>query len=480
MMKVAISYPPLGDPRHPTLGQNRQFQWFHNPSFIYPMVPAWAATMLNERGHQVLWNDAIAMCWSADDFQEFMGRERPDVIVIETKTPVVKRHWRIIERIKSDFPGTMTVLAGDHVTALPEESLQMSPVDYVLTGGDYDFLLLNLVDHLENGSPREPGIWFRSNGAPASTGTFVLDHDLDSLPEIDRDLTRWDLYGEHLFIKTPHTYTMAGRDCWYGKCTFCSWTTLYPRYRVRHHEKVLDEIGHLIERYGVREIFDDTGTFPVGGWLERFCHGMIERGYSEKLDISCNARVGAISEEQFRFMARAGFRLLKFGLESGNQDTLDHLRKGTTVKDIVESCRSAKRAGLTVHLTTMVGYPWESLDDAKRTLDLCHRLLTRGDADMLQATIVVPYPGTPLFEEARENGWLTTTDWDGFDMSRPVLDSPISARELESLTRGLYRAFLSPRFLWRTVVSIRSKDDIRFLVRAGKAVLGHLRDFASR
>jgi radical SAM superfamily enzyme YgiQ (UPF0313 family) len=444
------------------------------------MVPAWAATMLKEKGHDVVWNDAIAMCWEEEDFWEFTAHERPDLVMLETKTPVVKKHWRIIKRLKEESPGTITVLVGDHVTALPEESLENSPVDYVLTGGDYDFLLLNLVEHLENGSTLEPGIWFRSNGSPTSTGRFALDHDLDSLPEIDRDLTRWDLYGEHLFIKSPHTYTMAGRDCWYGKCTFCSWTTLYPRYRVRHHEKVLDEMGHLIDRYGVREIFDDTGTFPVGGWLERFCHGMLERGYQEKLDISCNARVGAISQDQFQLMARAGFRLLKFGLESGNQKTLDRLRKGTTVDDIIESCRTAKRAGLTVHLTTMVGYPWESLDDAKGTLELCRRLLASGDADMLQATIVIPYPGTPFFEEARKNGWLTTTDWDNYDMSGPVLKSPISKRELDRLTSGLYRAFLSPRFIGRTLVSIRSWDDVKFLGRAGRAVIGHLRDFTSR
>ncbi len=477
-MKVVISYPPLGDPRYATLGQNRQFQWFHNPSFIYPMVPAWAATMLSEKGHEVLWNDALAMRWDENDFWGFMAREQPDLITIETKTPVVKRHWKIIERIKSEFPDTITVLVGDHVTALPEESLENSPVDYVLTGGDYDFLLINLVAHLENSSPLEPGIWFRSNDKPASTGLFALDHDLDSLPEIDRDLTRWDLYGEHLFIKRPHTYTMAGRDCWYGKCTFCSWTTLYPRYRVRHHEKVLDEIGHLIDRYGVREIFDDTGTFPVGGWLERFCHGMIERGYSEKLDISCNARVGAISEEHFQLMARAGFRLLKFGLESGNQKTLDRLRKGTTVDDIIESCRMAKRAGLTVHLTTMVGYPWESEEDAIRTLDLCRTLLAKGTADMLQATIVIPYPGTTLFKEAQENSWLLITDWDRFDMSAPVLKSQLTNAKIKRLTQSLYRAFLSPRFIARTLISIRSVNDFRFLVRAGKAVIGHLRDFA--
>jgi len=479
-MKVIISSPPLGGALHPTLGQNRQFQWFHNPSFIYPMVPAWAATMLQEKGHRVLWNDAVAMRWSVEDFWEFISREKPDLVATETKTPVVKRHWEIISRLKSAFPDTLIALTGDHVTALPRESLEMSPVDYVLTGGDYDFLLVNLVEHLEGRCAMQAGIWHRRNGGFHNTGPFALDHDLDSLPEIDRELTRWELYGEHLFIKKPHTYTMAGRDCWYGRCSFCSWTTLYPRFRVRSHEKVLDEIGHLVERYGIREIFDDTGTFPSGGWLERFCAGMVERGYAERVSISCNARVGALSEQEYRLMAEAGFRLLKFGVESANQKTLDRLNKGTTVQEIVESCRMAKQAGLTVHLTTMVGYPWESLEDARRTLDLSRKLLTTGDADMLQATIVIPYPGTPLYDEARDNNWLLTTDWDLYDMSAPVLESPISPDVINRLTRGLYRAFLSPRFIGRTLFSIRSLDDFKFLVRAGKAVLGHLRDFMRR
>lgn len=479
-MKIAISYPPLGGERHPTLGQNRQFQWFHNPSFIYPMVPAWAATMLFERGHEVLWNDAIAMRWSPEEYWSFLDRERPEVIAIETKTPVVKRHWEIIEKIKELDPGALTVLYGDHVTAMPSESFEKCPVDYVITGGDYDFLLANLVEHLEKGAKLEPGIWFRRGGTPESSGPFVLDHDLDELPEIDRELTRWELYGEHLFVESPNTYTMAGRDCWYGRCTFCSWTTLYPRYRVRSSELVLDEIGHLIDRLGVREVFDDTGTFPAGSWLDRFCSGMIERGYNRDLRISCNARVGAFTPEQYRRMAEAGFRLLKFGLESANQKTLDMLQKGTTVEEIVASCRLAKEAGLTVHLTTMVGYPWESLADAEKTISLCRRLLSRGDADMLQATIVIPYPGTPLFREADENGRLLTTEWERYDMSGPVLESPIPAEELSRLTQSLYTAFLSPRFIARTLVSVRSWNDVRFIGRAARAVLGHLRDFAMR
>lgn len=479
-MKVAICYPPLRDDRHPTLGQNRQFQWFHNPSFIYPMVPACAATMLDRAGHQVLWNDAIAMRWSGAEFWDFIRRERPELVALETKTPVVELHWEIIIRLKEELPDTVVVLFGDHVTALPAESLERCPVDYVLTGGDYDFLLVNLVEHLERGGPLEPGIWYRGSDGALNTGPFALGHDLDSLPEIDRELTDWRLYGEHLFIKKPHTYTMVGRDCWYAKCTFCSWTTLYPRFRVRGHRLVLDEIGRLIERYGIKEVFDDTGTFPAGVWLERFCDGMVERGYSEKLSISCNARVGALSELQYRMMAGAGFRLLKFGLESANQKTLDRLCKGTTVTDIVESCRMAKRAGLTVHLTTMVGYPWEIKTDAERTLELARKLLSDGHADMLQATIVIPYPGTPLFDEAKASDWLLTTDWSRYDMSGPVLASPIPAGELGRLTQGLYGAFLSPSFIWRTVRSVRSLDDLKFLGRAAKAVLGHMKDFTLR
>jgi radical SAM superfamily enzyme YgiQ (UPF0313 family) len=128
----------------------------------------------------------------------------------------------------------------------------------------------------------------------------------------------------------------------------------------------------------------------------------------------------------------------------------------------------------------MVGYPWETKEDAGRTIDLARRLLGEGCADMLQATIVIPYPGTPLFDEAQDNNWLLTTDWSRYDMSGPVLESPIQEKEIGRLTQGLYRAFLSPRFLWRTVISIRSMDDLRFIARAGKAVLGHLKDFALR
>ena len=164
-MKISISYPPIESSKGvPLLSQNRQFNWFNNPTYIYPMVPAYAATLLNQNGYEVSWDDGISEDLTYSQYIERIIKEQPNIVVIETKTPVIKRHWRIIDEIKEVLHQTKIVLVGDHVTALPQESLESSKVDYVLTGGDYDFLLLNLCHHLTRGEELEPGIWYRGDG----------------------------------------------------------------------------------------------------------------------------------------------------------------------------------------------------------------------------------------------------------------------------------------------------------------------------
>ncbi len=144
-MKVVVSYPPLkAEKGYPTLGQNRQFQYFKEPTYIYPVVPASAATLLKTKGHEVFWNDCISEGLNWGDFINFIIKSNPDLIAFETKTPVVKQHWSIIDQLKAIKPQMRCVLFGDHVTALPEESFQNSKVDFVLCGGDYDFLFANL------------------------------------------------------------------------------------------------------------------------------------------------------------------------------------------------------------------------------------------------------------------------------------------------------------------------------------------------
>ena len=546
-MKIAISYPPLENKKGTaTLSQNRQFQWFSKPTYIYPVIPASAATSIHQNGYEVFWDDGIAEELSYPEWLERIIKEKPDVIVIETKTPVIKQHWEIIKELKNKSLETVSpreisrrernchpsgghpqgenpiiVLMGDHVTTLSEESFDNSPVDYVLTGGDYDFMLLNLANHLSKGEELEAGWYFCTENTEntktqktlkhentealskklqitdyrlqiTNTGKFQLNHDLNSLPLIDCELTRWQLYGfkNGNFKYTPGSYIMSSRDCWYGQCTFCSWAnTLFPGncYRTRKVENVLDEIGELI-KLGVKEIMDDSGTFPIKDWLTEFCSGMIERGYDKKVRISCNMRINAIKDLKiYQLMKQAGFRMILFGLESANQKTLAKINKGLSVEEIEPCLKICQQAGLEPHITVMVGYPWETKGETENTLNFAKKLFHDGIVDSLQATIMIPYPGTELYRYCQENNLFVDDlvethcnaslriNYDRFDQREQIMQSSLSDAEIKKMTASIYWSSVNFKYLVNKILAIRSWRDIKWMWTATWEVLGKVK-----
>ena len=155
--------------------------------------------------------------------------------MIETKSPVVKQHWRIITDLKQKFPNMLITLVGDHVTYAPKETMDNSPVDYIITGGDYDFMLSDLANSITKGDKLVGGIWGRRSDQKVSLGELIKyedsqvngneaywvsgplkqTHNLDELPFVDRDLTHWEYYayenGNYKY--TPATYMYSGKDC---------------------------------------------------------------------------------------------------------------------------------------------------------------------------------------------------------------------------------------------------------------------------
>ena len=470
-MKVAICYPPLVSEKGvPLLSQNRQFQWFSRPTYIFPVVPATAATMLKKAGHDVLFLDGIAAELTPEAFDAQLAAFGPDLVVLETKTPVVKRHWNWIAgqvaRSKAQGESPKFVLVGDHVTALPQESIGKPGVWAVIPGGDWDYGLLDFI----------------AADCPRGVRPFALRESLKDSPWIDRDLVHWELYAKKNgnFRRTPGTYIMSGRDCWHGKCTFCSWTTLYPKYRTRDPIDVVDEIERLVTKYGVKEIMDDSGSFPVGSWLTTFCEEMIRRGLPKKVRLDCNMRFGRLAREDYRLMRRAGFQFVLFGVESANQETLDRFVKALKVEDVEKGARWATEAGLDVHVTFMFGHAWEGPKEIANTVALARRLLAKGWAKTLQCTLTIPYPGTPLFKELDANGGLATKDWDEYDMRRAITKTPlVSEDEIKRAIRDVYRGFLQPGALWHRLTSTRTLFDVSFYYRGIRSLIGHLVDFRS-
>lgn len=485
-MKVMVCYPPIyKSGRIPLLGQNRQFRFSSsNEVRIYPIVPSTAATVLQQDGFEVEYVDGINQRLSWQEFTRSMSEFKPDLVAMETKTPIVRTHWQIIDQLKKDFPETSFALMGDHLSFAPEESLKNSQVDFVLVGGDYDVSLLKVARHLENDKNRLPeGVWYRDEDDVKNTGNFELLPNLDDLPFIDRHLTKWWLYGE-AYLHHPCTYMMWGRGCYPGKCSFCVWASNFwvCKPRLRSVKNVLGEIEMLVDTIHIKEIFDDTDTGTWNNrWLNNLCNGLIERGLSEKVYISCNSRADNLTREACQLMKKAGFRLLKVGLESGSDATLKRISKGETVAQIRQGVKNAKDAGLNVLLTIMVGYPWETEEDAQATLKLAKELMLYKThaGDSLQASAVVPYPGTPLYFEALENDWfqIDPHNYEALDMSFPPLKSPIGAEKVMEYCDRLWSIHKHPLFIMKTLASISSFDDLRLLWQGFKSVRGHTKDF---
>lgn len=245
-------------------------------------------------------------------------------------------------------------------------------------------------------------------------------------------------------------------------------------------EKLADEIGQLISQYGVKSVFDDSGCFPAGQWLRTFANLMIERGYSEKIEFGCNMRFGALKQEDYKLMKKAGFRMLLYGVESGNQATLDRLNKGTNLQNILEEATLPAKEGLEPHITIMVGYPWETRKEIDNTLNLAKTLMQKGYANTLQSTVVIPYPGSKLYAQALENGWFRfdPKDYERFDMKEPVMSVPdMTPEEIMGACDEIYKVFLTPKYMLKQLTRIRTVKDAKYSVKGAMKVLGHVRDF---
>ena len=170
--------------------------------------------------------------------------------------------------------------------------------------------------------------------------------------------------------------------------------------------------------------------------------------------------------------------MILFGFESANQETLDRINKNLGVGEIEPVLKMVKSAGLEPHVTVMVGYPWEKKEDVENTLAFVKKLWKYGYIDSLQATLAIPYPGTPLYKYCQKNNLLLTDDYDRFDQREPVMKTQMSAQELKYMIGKFYRSFLTPKFLAKKITGIRGWKDIKHIGRAGKKVLGHLADFS--
>ncbi len=443
-MKVCVTNPPWrkGDRIGVRAGSRWPFTMeAKGADYVpFPFYLAYATALLDREGIEVKIIDAVAERVNELEFLEEIRKFTPDIVLIETSTPSIEVDIAIAKRIK-EISCASIVLSGPHVTIFGGEILQENPfIDYILRG-EYEETLLDLVRHLEGreGLDDVLGLIYRKGTQVSINPRRPPIEDIDSLPYPARHLLSVKNYrDEFCQIPQPALYIWASRGCPYH-CVFCLWPkVMYDghKYRVRDPQKVVEEITREINRYDYKSIYFDDDTFNLG--KERICE-ISRLMKEEKIDLpwAVMARADTMDEETLRTMRSAGLFAIKYGIESGVQEIIDHCGKSLNLKKVEEIVKLTKKLGIRVHLTFSFGLPGETRETIEQTIRYALRL----DPYSLQFSIVTPFPGTEYFYWAKKKGLLLSEEWPNYDGSNKAVirTEELSGSELESACIMAYK-----------------------------------------
>ena len=450
----------------------------NNPSVIEsergcnpPLGLLYVAAYLREHGsHEVLVVDAQVEELGYAALEQRLAPLAPfDVVGMTVMTFTLFDVMKTLRVAKKVCPQAKGVLGGPHASIFPEETCRLPGVDYVVHGeGEIPFA--ELVGMLGAGTDAcsVKGIAFLGDdGEYVDNGVGDLIEDLDSLPFPARDLTPYSAYGSILAKRLPITTIFTSRGCPF-KCSFCDRPHLGKQFRSMGAARVIEEIECCI-KMGIHEflVYDDTFTVDRRRVLD-ICKMIIERGLDIGFDI--RARVDTMDEEMLHLLKLAGCRGVHYGIESGSEKILKVLKKGISLEKARQVLRQTKKEGIQTLAYFMIGCPTETRADIEATF----RAMKEMDPDFLHLTILTPFPSTPLYLQALEEGVIDHDYWREFaanpqpSFSPPFWDGEFSRSELEQLIRRGYRLFyMRPVYMFKTLLRIESLAEFKRKAKAG-------------
>ncbi len=447
-------------------------------TLYYPLWLAYTTGVLEKAGHECSLVDAPATLKTQKDVEKIVKDFKPEMVVCDTSTPSIKNDVQVVEKLKK-VQNFFAVLVGTHASALPKETLKLSKSIDAVAVHEYDYTIRELANKMQKGKLTKAGVAKIKGLAFMQRKKFVYSgerkpiENLDELPFVSK------VYKKHLDIKDyfysanlyPEVTILTGRGCPF-KCKFCHWVHVLNRggYRTRSVENVMEELEFIKQEFPeAKEIFMEDDTFTANSErVNRFCDEKIRRG----LDIawSCNARAD-VPLKTLQKMKKAGCRLMCVGFESGTQDILNNVSKGTTVGRMKRFMQNAEKAGIMIHGCFMVGNQGETTDTIKSTIRLAKEL----NPDTAQFFPIMVYPGTPTYESFKQQGWLVTEDyskwvdekgWHNCMVSRPGLSNIELVKWCDKARRDFY---LRPSYIVGKVVQVitHPKEAVR-IFKAGK------------
>jgi len=377
---------------------------------------------IHEDNDNYIWKDTVKK------ILEF----NPDFIGISMYTANFKAAKILAEKVKQGNKEIKIVVGGVHPTLSPKDVLQSEVFDYIIQSeGEFSFL------QLVNDKPKEgiPGLGYRVGEKMFINPLGEPLQDLDLLPFPARDL-----------IINPsenmdYGQLITGRGCPFS-CTYCASPAMWNKKKVRFRsvDNVLQELILIKDKYphNIIYFFDDTFSIKKSRTIE-LCKKIIDSGIN--IQWKCDTRADCLTEEVIRLMKESGCVCIKIGVESGSEKILQQIDKRTNKEKIRNAVRSIKENDIPLTAYLMAGFPGETDEDLKETIEFAREI----DANYYSLSIVAPYYGTKIHDDfVKNNGELGKEHWEYFyHQSREmILNDKLSEEIVEeflSLNEGRKR-----------------------------------------
>jgi len=445
----------------------RYFDRKHRTFFsicIPPMGLTYLASVLINRGFDVSVLDMEAMNMDEAGFYKYLKYNKPDVVGIDVRTPLVYKAARIASMVKKYSRSIKVIIGGPHLFVMPGNALEIvEDADFGLRG-ECEFTLCELIEGIAVQRPLSQlqdikGICLRFGGGNFFISPEIpLIEDLNSLPMPSHHLLPMNKYFDDFLKRKRYYSVMTTRGCPYG-CIFCGQSLLYGRkIRERSVENVLDEVEVLLNKYHVSCIGFLDATFNYSAErVKAICRGIIKRNLA--FDWRVKARVDSVDYDALSLMKRAGCKLVSYGVESVSDRTLGYLNKGYVKEDVLSAFRLTERAGIDICGYFLLGNLNESKDDCIETIKFAKKL----NPLYAQFMYPLPLPGTQLYKGLKQKN-LIIEDWSNFYFHRLNFTHPkIHERELRRLCLKAYFGFYF-RFSY-FLRQFRNAEDLFHLLR---------------
>jgi len=426
-----------------------------------PINLAYMGAMIEKAGHRAVIKDYPAEGGKVTDFENDLKKIKPNLLVLNVTTPTLDSDLALCKVSKKIDKKIMIIAKGAHFYEFDKKVLSnFDDLDLVIRG-EPELVIEEIVKGKD--FKKIKGISYRRGKRVYRNKERPFLEDLDSLPFPARHLLNNKLY-RFPDTNLPYALILTGRGCPYS-CIFCLVGKVSgKKLRTRSVKNVLQEIENCISNFHIKTFFFRADTFTwKKDWVVEFCNGLIKRNL--KIRWGTNSRVDTVDEEIIRLMKKAGCDIIGFGIESGNQEILNKMKKGITLEQSRKAVRLCHQCGIKTLLFFVLGLPWDNKKTIKETINFAKEL----PGTFYNFSIAYPFPGTEFAEIAKKNSLLTKNSLYGFDFARPAIKTFfLSNDDLVFYRRkALKSIYFRPKYILRVLSQARSPRELANYILAG-------------